>query len=289
MFKRLRRPLASPQEAHLVGLEAIGSLDRYALERRARARASNAYLGDQVTLCRVMGRYKLYVASDDVGFGAHVILDGIWEPWVTCFMAQVVKRGMYVADVGANHGYYTVLMGEIVGPEGRVVAIEPHPRTCDLLRRSIAVNGYASWTDVVECAVGGIAGEVLTFHVPPNEPKNAHVVHGIDEPNAMTVRSERLDDLLSGWPRIDFIKMDVEGAEEAALSGGAGIIERDRPLMLLEYNIHRCKNPEGLLTWLTTLYGTVKALDLDGRLVTVSREELLGRERTEDWMLYLAL
>lgn len=286
MFNRLGR--RSPKLTHelpLVGLEEIEKLERYSLERRARARAISAYLGNGLTLCRIMGRYKLYVASDDIGFGAHVVLDGIWEPWVPGFMARMIRPGMHVADVGANHGYYTVLMGELVGPTGRVAAIEPHPRTCGLLRQSVNINGYAGWTDVIECAVGGRVGEVLTLHTPVNEPKNAHVVHGVVE-GAMTVRSERLADLLAGWPKIDFIKMDVEGAEEAALSGGAPLIERDRPMLLLEYNIHRCDNPEGLLTWLTTLYGPLRELDLDGLLKPVTREQLMDRSRVEDWMLF---
>ena len=278
---------SSPNEAPLLGLHAICSQDRYTLERRVRALAHNAYLGDNVTLCRILGRYKFYVASDDVGFGGHVILDGIWEPWVTTFMAKTVKPGMYVADVGANHGYYTVLMADIVGPEGRVLAVEPHPRTSDLLHRNVTINGFASHTDVADCAVGFFAGEILSLHVPDNEPKNAHVVHGSEAPGSLKIRSERLDDLLAGWPRIDFIKMDVEGAEEAALSGAAVTIERDRPQLLLEYNIHRCQNPEGLITWLTTLYGEIWTLDWNGNLEPVSRDALLDRDRIEDWMLYL--
>lgn len=287
LFSRLdRRPLKVAHELPLLGLEEIAKLDRYSLERRARARARNAYLGNGVTLCRIMGRYKLYVASDDIGFGSHVVLDGIWEPWIPGFMARTIAPGMYVADVGANHGYYTVLMAELVGPDGRVAAIEPHPRTCGMLRQSVSINGYAGWTDVIECAIGGLAGEVLTLHTPVNEPKNAHVVHGGVAEGAMAVRSETLADLLAGWPRIDFIKMDVEGAEEAALSGAAPLIERDLPMLLLEYNIHRCNNPEGLLTWLTTLYGPLKELDLDGLLKPVTREQLMDRSRIEDWMLF---
>lgn len=287
LFKRSAVTAPPPREASLLGLDVIVSKDRYTLERRARALTDNAYLGDKITLCRILGRYKFYVASDDVGFGGHVILDGIWEPWVTSFMARKLERGMFAADVGANHGYYTVLMADIIGPGGRVLAVEPHPRTSELLRRNVTINGFASWVDVADCAVGHSAGEFLTLHVPDNEPKNAHVVHGYNEPGALKIRSERLDDLLAGWPRVDFIKIDVEGAEEAALSGGAMTIERDRPQLLLEYNIHRCVNPEGLINWLTTLYGTIWTLDWDGNLQTVSYEDLFDRQRTEDWMLYV--
>lgn len=286
LFKRREHSPAKPShELPLLSLDEIVGLDRYQFERRARARAASAYLGDGVVLCRVMGRYKLYVSGRDVGFGAHVVMDGIWEPWIPAFMGRRIKPGMHVADVGANHGYYTLLMAELVGPAGRVLAVEPHPDTCQLLRKSIDVNGYAGRTDVVECAVGEFAGETLTLFVPENEPKNAHVLREARE-GALSIKSERLGDLLAGWPKIDFIKMDVEGAEEAALSGAAQLIERDRPKLLLEYNIHRCRNPEGLLSWLIALYGDLEELDLTGALRQVSRSDLLDRDHTEDWMLY---
>jgi len=233
-----------------------------------------------------MGRYKLYVATDDIGFGSHMLLDGIWEPWVTTFMARFLKRGMCVADVGANHGYFTVLMADIVGPEGRVIAFEPHPNTASLLRKSLAVNGFGERVQVVECAVSDMDGALLTFHMPTGEPKNARIV---DRPHdsiaTVTVRSTTLTTSLADWAKLDFIKIDVEGAEEAALRGGADLLERTKPSLLLEYNALRCVNPAELLTWLSKIYGDPLVLEFDSSLSPVSQEELLDRTRVEDWML----
>ncbi|HEV7351506.1 MAG TPA: FkbM family methyltransferase [Brevundimonas sp.] len=276
-------------ELNLLGLNELVELDRWALERRSRGLACTAFLGYQQTLCRVLGRYKLYLATTDVGFGAHVMLDGIWESWLTVFMARRVQPGMYVADAGANHGYYTLLFADLVGPDGRVAAIEPNPATASLLRRSLSVNGFDGRTEVHERALTDADGETLAFHMPTGEPKNARLVSATlqGHPEVQTVTSARLDTLLSHWPRLDFLKIDVEGAEEAMLSGAWGLIERHRPQMVLEYNASRASDGGALLDRLESVYGKIRWIDHESQLRGASRAELTDASNHEDWLLYL--
>lgn len=274
-------------EVALLSLDDLATQDRWSVERKSRYRSRSAYIGNNTAICRVMGRYKLYVATDDIGFGSHMLLDGIWEPWVTTFMARLLKPGMQVADVGANHGYFTLLMADIVGPKGRVIAFEPHPRTASLLRNSLAVNGFGGSVEVVECAVSDEDGASLTFHMPVGEPKNARIVDcDHDDLTTVVVRSTTLTTFLSSWSKLDFIKIDVEGAEEAVLWGAVGLLERTKPRMLLEYSAIRCQNPEELLKWLSSLYGDPLVLGFDSGLSPVKVSELLDRSRVEDWMLF---
>lgn len=280
---------ARPDESSLLGLMQIAKMDRWDLEEQSRRRAQAVYLGDGVALCRVLGRFKLYVATSDVGFGAHIMLDGVWEPWLTVFMARIIKPGMSVIDVGANHGYYTVLFADLVGPSGRVAAIEPHPVTARLLRKSIDVNGFLHRVKVAEMAAGAADNLRLTFHLPHGEPKNARVVDAErgDQPDRVSVKGGTIDRLLSKWQKIDFIKIDVEGAEEDAISGMSGILERDRPRMLLEFNAARGRDPAALLDRLFALYGQIRSVNFDSEAVPVSSEDLLNRRHAEDWLLYL--
>lgn len=278
----------SQPELSLIGLNELLSLDRWALERRSRALAQTAFLGYQVTLCRVLGRYKLYVPTTDIGFGAHVMLDGFWEPWLTVFMAQRVKSGMHVVDAGANHGYYTVLFADIVGANGRVAAVEANPNTAKFLRQTVHVNGFDDRVRVIENALGDTDGQTFTFHTPSDEPKNARIITNAAAGSADTVQvtGARLDTLLADWPTVDFIKMDVEGAEEATLSGASGIIEKHRPELLLEFNSHRCVDAPGLLDRLEALYGhPPRHVHHDSALVAVSRQDLLNPDNQEDWLL----
>lgn len=292
MLKRFLRIIGLSKsmsaELNLIGLNELLTLDRWALERRSRALVQTAFLGHQLTLCRVMGRYKLYVPTTDIGFGAHVVMDGVWEPWLTVFMASRIKPGMNVVDAGANHGYYTVLFADLVGVEGRVAAIEPNPVTARLLRQTVAVNGFDTRVEIIENALIASDDEALVFFAPGQEPKNARIMNAAyaGHPEMVTVIGMRLDTLLVAWPRIDFIKVDVEGAEEAMLSGAWEIIKRDRPEILLEFNSKRCIDPARLLDNLEALYGVARAVGFDSILKHTARDTLLSADNEEDWLLY---
>ncbi|MGA0602284.1 FkbM family methyltransferase [Caulobacter sp. KR2-114] len=272
----------------LVGLNELAVIDRWALERRARALAQPVFLGGSTALCRCLGRYKMFVDTGDVGFGAHMLLDGFWESWLTVFIARRIKPGMMAADVGANHGYYSLLMADLAGPGGRVAAVEPNPRITPLLRRTLELNGFAGRAQVFEAAAGDRDGGTVWLSTPPGEPKNAHVVadpagHG----EVAEAPAARLATLLADWPRLDFVKVDVEGAEEAAIDGLWPILERDHPRMVLEFNRHRCRDPEGLLARLQDLYGALRCVDLDGEAPRVHAAEVLDEARIDDWLLFL--
>ena len=280
---------ARTADGSMLGLAQIATMDRWALEEQSRRLAQAVYIGNGVALCRILGRYKFYVATSDIGFGAHIMLDGVWEPWLTVFMARLVKPGMSVIDVGANHGYYTVLFADLVGPAGRVAAIEPHPVTARLLRRSIDVNGFHQRVKVAEMAAGASDNVRLTFHLPEGEPKNARVIDTdvADQADRVSVKGGTIDKLLSKWKKIDFIKIDVEGAEEDAVLGMSGILQRDRPRMLLEFNAARGRDPAALIDRLLELYGEIRSVDFDSVAKPVRREDLLNLQHSEDWLLYL--
>ena len=282
MFKNAKRG----DEMALLNLADISGQDRWSFERQSRHRARAVYLGDKTAICRVMGRYKLYVSTDDVGFGSHMLLDGVWEPWVTTFMARFVKPGMWVADVGANHGYFTLLLADIVGAQGRVAAFEPHPTTVRHLRRSVSVNGFDDRVQIIERAVSDEDDLILGFHIPTQEPKNARLVDQKGGADVVEVKSTTLTTSFADWSRLDFIKIDIEGAEEAALRGAKGLIERLKPNLLLEFNSLRCKDPRELLRWLSKHYGDPLVLDFDSNLSPVGEDVLLDRGQSEDWMLF---
>ncbi len=279
-----------PAELNLLGLNEIKTLDRWALERRVRPLAQPVYLGKERVLCRVLGRYKLYVDTSDVGFGAHVMMDGLWESWLTVFMARRIQPGMSVVDVGANHGYYTLMFADLVGPQGRVAAVEPSRAIVELLKRSVAVNGFSERVTIHECAAVSEDGVELALFTPDNEPKNARIITDSHEDHSasVSITGSRLATLLHDWPRVDFMKIDVEGAEEAALAGAWPILERDLPDVLLEFSAVRCADPEGLLERLEALYGQYRTVTFESTLVPITKAELLDRSHTEDWILYLS-
>ena len=108
-------------------LSALVKMSRAQAEREIRARARSVYLGDHLTLARVLGQSKMLLRTTDVGFASHLMLDGFWEIWLTLFFARLVVPGMTVVDVGANFGYYPLLFGLLTGGATKSIAFEPDP------------------------------------------------------------------------------------------------------------------------------------------------------------------
>jgi FkbM family methyltransferase len=283
-------PLAGRGGLDRLDIDEFAYRSKRTLEALCRARAQPVYLGDDEGLCRILGRYKLYVDTRDRGLCAHLMLDGFWEMGLTMHMARTVRPGMVAIDVGANFGYYTILLGALVGESGYVYAIEPAPATAAMLRRSVELNGFHDFTAVVEAAAGAGEGTDLLLHVPPREPKNAQLVASAEvvESAGGTVHQVaeiRIDSLVADRPRLDFVKIDAEGAEEAIVSGMLAVLRRDRPRLVIEFNALRARDPQALLGTLCEIYGPPRYLDLHGNVRATTPPRLLAERAGKDWLL----
>lgn len=276
---------------NLLSLDDIAKQTRSQFERHARRLASPLYLGDGTALCRIFGRQKFYVATQDYGFGSNVLLDGYWESWLTQFMARRIRAGMTVVDVGANFGYYTLLMADLVGSAGSVYAIEPNPAITPLLGRSIALNGFADRTRLCELAAGKTGSPNAILVVPDHEPKNGALLSAsvgtAGDGTRFEVAVNALDDLIEPGTTIDFIKIDAEGGEEAIIAGMERIFRTSRPAMVLEFNAARYADPAGFLQQLIQLYGKLEHVDFSGHAQPISQSRVLGERIGEDWLLFL--
>jgi FkbM family methyltransferase len=284
----LQRVIEASQRAIVSPLE-LKSENRFELEARCRMLANAVYIGDETVLCRVLGFYKLYVDTRDTGFGCHVLLDGYWEMWLTILLARHLQAGMTVIDVGANYGYYTLLFGALVGATGHVYAVEPNPAVLPKLRRSVDLNGLAARTTIIDAAAGAVEGGEVGLFVPHGEPKNATVVApdaAPDRPGCLhKVPRVKLDRLAATVPRIDLVKIDAEGAEQDIVAGMEGILRRDRPTLLVEFNADRYADAAGFLETLSALYGRMRYVDFNADATQVTAQQILADRSGEDWLL----
>lgn len=264
----------------------LATWPRMTLESAIRRRVQTAYLGEGVVLARVLGRHKMFLRSADRGFACHVMLDGYWEMWLTQFLAGRVQPGMTVIDVGANFGYYTLLMGEAVGATGRVLAVEPNPEAASLLQESVNLSGHGARTRLVPQALSASAGRAWLY-APHGEPKNASLVGQPDLPGGTTVEvaTVTLDEVALGYPKVDLVKIDAEGGEQGIVAGMQRLIARDRPLIVLEFNAARYAEPEAFLDGLLAHYGDARELSLHGDVVPLDRISVLDRTTYEDRLL----
>jgi FkbM family methyltransferase len=133
---------------------------------------------------------------------------------------RLVGPGDTVVDVGANVGAISLAASTAVGPSGRVISIEPHPRTFGYLQQNIRLNRREN-IRALNCAVGATAG-TLSFSDLDADDRNAVIDRG-----GLQVRVETLDALLDDRPEpIALLKVDVEGFEKYVFEGARRVLER---------------------------------------------------------------
>lgn len=251
-----------------------------------RAHCRAVPLPDGTVLCRVLGRYKFLLDGHDKGLAPHLLLDGFWEYWGTEFVCRNLGRGEVALDVGASYGYYTAVLADLVGPEGRVHAFEPNPGLHALLARNLALNGFAGRVRTHAAAVGEGPGEVR-LHELVGQPASSVVVRGLPPPapsetpppgvRAHAVPALALDGLDEA--RVDFIKIDAPGAEEVVWQGMQGLLRRNPGLrVLLSFNPLRHRDPAALLAEIGRRF-PLRVVDKDARAKPVTAEELLASQR----------
>lgn len=151
---------------------------------------------------------------------------------------QVVKPGMTILDLGGHIGFYALLGARLVGPAGKVYTFEPDPTNSAVLAKNVEINGYRNIV-LVRKAVSNTTGPVKLYL------DDAHTgMHSLYQEHASgnryeVVEAATLDDFLAaeGWPQIGFIKMNIEGAEAAALEGMTRLLAA-QPACLLLVEVH---------------------------------------------------
>lgn len=257
-------------------------LDRPSHDAEAEIRALTqvAYVGGNEALCRVLGRYKMYVDTRDIGIASHLMLEGFWELWVTKAMMRSVHRGSVVADIGANQGYFTLLLADLTGPTGRVLSFEPNPAMARLVRKSVEVNGFGGFVDFHEVGLGSHAGRAV-MDASTHQPGGGRTV----EAKKGDIVIKRLDKITRARS-LDFIKMDVEGFEPMVWQGMTQLLARQKRMtVFMEFTVGRLKDPGGFLDQILKHGFSLEIIRAQDGIVPISREELLGGPLWVDHML----
>jgi FkbM family methyltransferase len=248
--------------------------EREVIEAFCRKHAQYAFLGGNTGLCRVLGKYKLYVDTRDISLTPNLIVDGFWESWITMAMRRI-KPGWCCIDVGANCGYFSMLMADLVGETGKVYAFEPQPDLNDLIDKSARVNGFRH-LKVSGCAVSDASGQ-SDLVVQRAAPDNFGSAALVAQPGVLGVTTVTLDAwmyLIQGGPA-HFIKVDAEGHEESIWAGMQQVL-RDRPIVLLEFTPKTLRDPKGFLAELAD-YAPLREVSTTGNPVAVEAAEVLDR------------
>ena len=151
--------------------------------------------------------------------------------------AQYLRPGACVFDVGANKGQMTLIFASLVGPSGRVVAIEPAPAEFASLARNVAINQLPHVRPMNAAAADAAGTLPFTYSAArPTQGKLADVERTYVIPDAETIAvpAITLDSLLATEPAPALIKIDCEGAAGAVLRGARQILARSCPMIYVE-------------------------------------------------------
>jgi FkbM family methyltransferase len=200
----------------------------YHVLSRALALANRVPIGQRSVS---IGGHKLYADSVDRLLALVSWKLGIGERKERALIERVVQPGMIVVDVGANVGLHTLGLASRVGPEGRVHALEPDPENFELLAKGVK---HALFTNVrLHQAAAADKKGTLTLYVSAANRGDHRTVPAAKTRQSFEVSSVALDELLAEEPRVDFVKIDVQGAEVSVLRGLRETIRRSPGIGIL--------------------------------------------------------
>ena len=155
-------------------------------------------------------------------------IKGTYEPKNVEAIQDTVRQDDVAYDVGAHVGYFTVLMGDIVGSEGKVIAFEPRGLNLGYLQKHVSVNNCEN-IKIISKALGDHSGHAML------ETRTGSGTGYVSDTGDEEIEIASIDELVDSGavPPPTFLKIDVEGGEMAVLRGAKSVIERQRPRMIL--------------------------------------------------------
>jgi FkbM family methyltransferase len=160
---------------------------------------------------------------------------GCFETRTTDIVRQYVRPGMKILDVGANFGYFTTLFADLVGPNGHVWAFEPTQKYGQRIQWHLDANRMGDRVTVLDFGLSDCEQQ-KTIDLE-EDTASLHLWHGSAVLGQESIRLRRLDDLAEQMhlPRVDFIKIDIDGHEPFFLKGAQAYLRQHHPAMLLEF------------------------------------------------------
>ena len=230
----------------------IVTMTRQELEEASAFYAKSFYMGEHLLLCKLLTKYKMYLDARDVGVAPGLLMDGYWESWITKFMAKMIQPGDICIDAGANFGYFSLVMAELAGKEGRAIAVEPNSALCKLLRFTSNMN--PDHFEVVGKALSNEQTEMV-LSIPTHFWGGATIrKEKVDDSITQeTVQVDTLDHLVEELQlhKVDFIKMDCEGVEPEIFEGMTKTLQQNPQLkIIMEYSPFMYKNAKGFTDFL---------------------------------------
>lgn len=182
------------------------------------------------------GDFTISVDRTERDFGRTLAKDHVWETHILHHIAALLSPGDVFVDIGANVGIMSFHAATIVGPTGKVIAFEPNPDNVARFLEGLMLNGFRN-IRVYPLAVSA-ENSVFALQGSSNTALASPSI------GARLIASVTADSLLQTEPRIDLIKIDVEGHEPRVFEGLLQTLQRHAPAIICEFN-PRCLRGAG--------------------------------------------
>jgi FkbM family methyltransferase len=178
-----------------------------------------------------------------VGESGNLYLTEIANASEILFCQRKIRKNMTVIDIGANVGYYTVNLANLVGQKGKVFAFEPDPINFSILEKNVHVNNFKNIILVNKSVSNKLSPTTLFKH--PSNPGGHSIIKPENVGEKITVNTTTLDEYFKNFVgKIDLIKIDVEGSEFNVIDGGLNFFKKFKPKYLItEFTLN---GPESL-------------------------------------------
>ena len=184
-----------------------------------------------------VGNFNIRVNANEGGIHADLRKisknGGEREPGLLHILKSEVTNGMTCIDLGANIGYVTLLLADIVGPHGKIFAIEPDPNNVELLKNNIKINKFEERTKIFQMGISNIKG-VSDFYIGLSSNLGGMIKRHNTNSDPIKIKIDTLSNFCKEYDIPDLIKMDIEGYEVEVLEGMFDIIkERSDPCKIV--------------------------------------------------------
>lgn len=177
----------------------------------------------------VLDGHKIFLDSVDSLF---LSIDGEYQVFEKEIMEKEIESGDTVLDIGANIGYFTMIFADLVGACGKVFAFEPDPDNFALLKRNIEENGYKN-VELIQKAALNRTGMHKLYLCEDNRADH-RVYDSHDGRSWIEIHAVELDDYFKNYDgKIDFIKIDVQGAEGSVIEGMLDLLDMNKDIKIV--------------------------------------------------------
>jgi len=264
--------------------------------RGHRFRVQPIFLGDRVYAHTFRG-HPIYLVPTDLNITPPILDTGNYEPHLQRVLMGAINKGDIAIDLGSNVGFHTLIIGALVGIHGRVHAFEANPDLMKLLKATLTLNSLSNlWNTgcvkLYNVAVADKPGTVVLEQAPEHYG-SGHIVTDAPTSDFGQLYSERvevpavaLDDLLGEEiEKLDFLHMDIEGAEPLAILGARKLIGRSPTVRIVtEWSVGMMQALTSVPDYIDWLVGDgfrFWRIDRDGPIVAIPAGELMAQDHCD--------